>query len=173
MYYVEFVKLSKEQIYFIILNTALKLDSDKGHLRWTLTELARISCISRSLIYYYFGSSKILILTTAIEMISDDVIGLSRNKFKNELGFSVLKVKELFTDNPHLIYFYMKWKNTSSELGQLIRRQEFKFKEKIKNSFPHLDERKQELIYLLVIGALFSNELNQCSFKQVLSEMQL
>jgi len=46
--------LTKDDTFWKVLNTAIILDFNRGHLRWSMSELSRSSGITRSLIYYYF-----------------------------------------------------------------------------------------------------------------------
>ena len=50
--------LSKDETFWSVLYSAIELDFKRGHLRGTMSELSRMSNVTRSLIYYYFGKSK-------------------------------------------------------------------------------------------------------------------
>lgn len=60
---------TKEEVYFLVCNAILKLEVSKGHLKWTISEVSRISKITRSLIYYYFGKEKKVIFTESFRHI--------------------------------------------------------------------------------------------------------
>ena len=49
---------NKDETYLKILQTVLRLEFQKGHLKWSISEISRISGVTRSLIYYYFGQKK-------------------------------------------------------------------------------------------------------------------
>ena len=52
----------KDETYWKILDAVIALEIRRGHQKWTISELSRLSGITRTLIYYYFGKSKLEIL---------------------------------------------------------------------------------------------------------------
>src|SRR6187401_2386822 len=65
----------KDRVYWRILNAAILLDIRWGHLKWSITQLAASAKVTRSLIYYYFGRSKIDILLHAVKLIGLEFAG--------------------------------------------------------------------------------------------------
>ncbi len=66
---------SKEKNFWDILDAAVTLDVQKGHLKWSITDVAKNSGHSRTLVYYYFGKSKENILKEAINFFNRFVLG--------------------------------------------------------------------------------------------------
>lgn len=116
---------SKDQTYWSILNAAIALDIQKGHLNWTMSELARKSGIKRTLIYYYFGKEKIDILLEACHLFGKIYAGTSDSQkkfFQNNDFFEGLKyTKEILKECPALPVFYFTNRNQDNELSRLIK----------------------------------------------------
>src|SRR4051812_22858182 len=117
--------IGKDQTYWTILNAAIQLDFKKGHQKWTMSELARTTEITRSLIYYYFGKSRLDILNEAVRLVGEEFFGLSDSKIKlwakGEIAESVLFTRREIEKSPNLGTFYLIHRNRTSEIGESIR----------------------------------------------------
>lgn len=153
-------KPSKDKNFWKVLSAALELDVKKGHLKWTLSDLSRKSKITRSLIYYYFGRSKLDILKAAIKVIGDDVVGLTeeRNRLWMEGKFedSLWEARNVFENAPFIPSFIMEHRDRENEVGVELRALEKGFLKKIQDFFPHLSEAQVKAIYSIYWGLIFS-----------------
>ncbi len=92
-----------------ILDAVVRLEVIKGHLRWKMADLSRLSGVQRTLIYYYFGKSKEAILNEAMKTIGDEFFGLSQERLEmwkqGRIKESILKSRESFKQAPHVPLF--------------------------------------------------------------------
>ncbi len=144
---------SKEEIYFAVCNAILKMEIAKGHLKWTLTDVSRESKITRTLIYYYFGKEKKVILDVAYKFAISHFFNLDRAKFRplpERLSMVLRDLKNM----PYLMMLFYKAKGEDSEFGHLIRKKETEFLKVLAKEFPHLTEAQVLEVYLLELGAM-------------------
>ena len=148
-------KNSKDKVYWSILNSAIELDIKKGHLKWTLSDLSRKSDITRSLIYYYFGKGKKNILTEAIKIIGEEIIGLNEERMKlwetGQLVESMKKARELNDKAPYIPLFILENQNKQNDIGETLREIQNNFIKKLKHFFPGLSDGQISGIYLSLI----------------------
>lgn len=148
-------KTSKEEVYWKVLNAVLELDFRKGHQKWTLSDLSRKSGVTRSLIYYYFGRSKIGLLREAVALIGSDFMGMRPERLKlwqdGKISESVLISRKLLVKSPHLGAFYMSHRNRDGEIGDSLRELEKKYIGKLVEYMPNRD---RDLAYA-IMGLFF------------------
>ena len=154
----------KDKVYWRILNAAILLDIRWGHLKWSITQLSTSAKVTRSLIYYYFGRSKIDILIHAVKLIGMEFAGGTekRHSFWAEGKFadSFIASRNMIAQTPALIPFYDINRDRDSEIGELIRSHEKTFRQKIKRYFPDLTDEDTNSVHALFVGIVFSNQLN-------------
>jgi AcrR family transcriptional regulator len=146
---------SKDETYFKILNTVLRLDVQKGHLKWTISDLSRHSGITRSLIYYYFGRQKQQIIEEAISFLTENVFSINKDPKQDlELSARFLRTLAIIKQNPFLyIFFYLRRIQSDENSKQLIQLEENYFK-KLKREFPSLSRDQILLIYIIELGII-------------------
>lgn len=149
-------KESKEEIYKAVLNAAVELEIQLGHLKWTYSLLARRSKISRSLIYYYFGKSKINILKEATLLFGQELSGVVDDRMKfwaeGKIENGLLKTRELFKVYPYLVPFYFLYRSKDNEIGELIRKYENEGHKKRKKFFPNHSDSELKALYAFHLG---------------------
>lgn len=144
---------SKEDVYFAVCNSILKMEVEKGHLKWTLSEISRESGITRSLIYYYFGKEKQKALEEASKFILSQFFNIERTKtmgIRERLRQVLLDVKKM----PYLFVFYFLEKNNGGEIGHMIKEAERLLMANMTKEFPTLSETQILEIYLKELGAI-------------------
>ena len=119
----EFTK--KELVFFKICDSVLYHEVTKGHLKWSLSDVSKEANVTRSLIYYYLGKEKEVILHEAILFMLDLFFNTSgenklgiRERMKNVL----IQMREM----PHLFMYYISERTKDTEYGNLIRETEQK-----------------------------------------------
>lgn len=144
---------SKEDVYFAVCNAILKMEVEKGHLKWTLSEISRESGITRSLIYYYFGKEKPKALEEATKFIISQFFNIERTKsmgIRERLRQVLKDVRKM----PYLFVFYFLEKNNGGEIGELIKGAEKLLLVAMKKEFPDLSDIEILEIYLKELGAI-------------------
>jgi Bacterial regulatory proteins, tetR family len=124
------LKNEKDEKYWKILNSCIRLELRHGHLKWTMAALHRESKVSRPLIYYYFGRSKKNIILEACHYFGVLLSGTDQLKMKlydeNQVAKALLESKELLIKSPDLVSFYFMHRHSKNEIGELIRSYERK-----------------------------------------------
>lgn len=162
----------KNEIYWKILNAAIALDIKKGHLKWSITDIAAISKISRTLIYYYFGKSKENILLEAIKLFGQELSGHTVARTESwatgDLASTFCASRKLLAQVPCIRIFYFLRRDESTLLGNAILDFEKSFKQKIATFFPMLSADEVEGMFALFLGIVWAPELSDTAvFKSV------
>jgi hypothetical protein len=153
----------KDRLYQDVLNSAIELDIKKGHLKWTYSELSRVSKVTRSLIYYYFGKSKVNILLEACHFFGRELSGNSEVKLQDwkegRPHEGIIKSKQMLKKLKMIIPFYFLYRDADNEIGELIRHYERMGIRKRRNFYPNLPEDQIEALYALQLGLSFCPHL--------------
>lgn len=155
---------SKHSTHWKVLRAAIELDSSKGHLLWTMSDLSRKSGVTRSLIYYYFGRQKKDILLEAVRFIGKELFGLSDERLElwknNQIDQSVTASRKLFQKYHFLYAFYFCQRAKDSLIGKEIRNLEAKHLNKIKSRFPDFSTEECQVVSSLFLGFVLSPEIS-------------
>ena len=149
-------ELTKEEKIFFISIEVLKLEARFGHMKWKVTELVKNTKVSRTLIYRYFGSNKMQILTEAFKIFIYDFYGL--NQKPQELSFleRLTQARDLISKNPELILFYQKTRSSDNFLKEEIIKIEKLYQKKLLKLFPELDDKSSKLLHAFIHGLVNS-----------------
>ena len=154
---------SKDKNYWTLLNNAIELDIKKGHLKWTLSDLSRKSDITRSLIYYYFGKDKQIILKEAIKLIGEKFIGLTEERYKmweeGRLAESLMEARSFYEKAPYLPIFILINRPKENMIGESMRGLEKDFQNKLKLFYPNSKEYQITSIFAIYWGIVFSPKI--------------
>ncbi len=152
-------KSRKDEAYWNILSAAIELETKKGFLKWTITELSRKSGVTRSLIYYYFGRSKMNILEEAVKLIGEEFIGLSERRIQmwksGEFYQSVVEAYNMANRAPYLCNFYLSYRDRPNEIGERLRDLEGQLLRRIHHFLPTLEETQVRAIASIYFGLVF------------------
>lgn len=159
-----------------ILDAVVRLEVVKGHLRWKMSELSRLSGVQRTLIYYYFGKSKEAILQAALKTIGDDFFGLSAERIKmwkeGRIKDSILRTRELFVRAPHVAEFFFHWRHQTSEVQKELKHLEKRYIAKIKEVFPNVPKADAEAVFTIFFGLVLVPELDEAVLDRVIKGMK-
>jgi len=166
----------KDANYLKILDAVVRLEVLRGHLRWKMAELSRLSGVQRTLVYYYFGKSKEAILKEALKTIGDDFFGLSPDRIamwkEGRMKESILKTRERFKLAPHVPQFFFHWRHQPSEVQAGLKQLEKRFREKVKAQFPQIGKDDEEAVYAIFFGLVLVPDLREEVLDRVLSAMR-
>lgn len=146
-------KPKQDEIFYSICHTVLKLEVGKGHLKWTVSDVSRESGVTRSLIYYYFGKEKEVILEEAYRYMLDTIFNLKREDsmgIKDRMKLTLQRLQEM----PYLFVLYYLKKNSDSPIGDLIRKAEQSLLDRFKADYPEMGEDEILKIFLLELGCI-------------------
>ncbi len=166
------VQKSKDENYWTIFEAVIRLDFQKGPMAWKISDIARASKISRTLIYYYFGNSKDHIMQTAIEFLGEEYFGLSEARKAlwqdGKILESLLETREMCQRAPYIHFFYMTRRNLDSAVGEKLREFESRFRQKISQFFPKSDSDEVEALAAVFFGLVASPHLNEKGMKSAI-----
>lgn len=133
--------------------TILRLEVNKGHLKWSISDVARFSKISRPLIYYHFGNDKKELLTGAWNNMLKTIFALEESQ---KLGVKkrISLVVERINKSPYLFVLFFLEKRSNSEIGSLIRDHEQHLFEVLKSHYPHMHKDDILKTYLMQLGVV-------------------
>lgn len=167
---------SKEEVYKAVLNSAVELDIQLGHLKWTYTLLAKKSGISRTLIYYYFGKEKINILKEACLLFGEELAGIGEERMtawkEGRIDIGLNKTRSLFKDYPYLVPFYYLYRTQENEIGELIKRYENEGYKKRKKFFPEMSDQELRIMFSLHMGLATFPNLNEADVEHACSMLK-
>lgn len=139
-----------------ILGTVVALEVNKGHLRWTIAEIARRTKVSRALVYYHFGKTKGEILDRCLETVIGEYFALGNERakwiFEGRVAESLAITRKMFLDNPSLVLFYMRWRTQPSPWQKKFREVDKRYQAKLKAAFPHLSDSQVLIVHGLYHG---------------------
>lgn len=170
-------KITKEEIYWKVLNAVLNLDFKKGHQKWTISEVSRMSGVGRPLIYYYFGRSKISLLLEAVRLIGEELMGLNENRLKfwesGAIAQSVITSRNILQKTPILGSFYLAHRFKESEIGAALRQLEKEYFKKMKIFFPKASSSELEALFGLFLGLVLAPSISDQAVEQAVQYLRL
>ncbi|MBS1961866.1 MAG: TetR/AcrR family transcriptional regulator [Bdellovibrionales bacterium] len=153
-------KPDKERIFREIVAGAIALDLKCGHLKWSVARLARRSGVSRPLIYYYFGKSKIRILLEATKIFGGELAGFTERKTNfwetGRIDLALAESRKLLQEIPGVAAWYYLQRDGETEVGESIRKIEADHVKKIQKYLPEAGEAGARAIFALFFGVSFS-----------------
>jgi AcrR family transcriptional regulator len=167
---------SRDATFWKVLNAALELDFRRGHTKWTMSELSRKSGITRSLIYYHFGRSKMGILEQAVGVIGEEIVGITPERlelWKNGDWLASVRVARAVSEQaPYLANFYLMHRERPTELGASIRKVESGYFKKLETFFPQMGQPALRAIFALFFGLTFAPHVTDEAIQVAISALK-
>lgn len=145
---------SKEDVFFEICNAVLKLEVQKGHLCWKISDVARVSGVTRSLIYYYFGKEKEVILSEAWKFMLQLFFENSGDQPESGIINRMQNILKYVEKMPYLMVLFYLEKGKDTEFAQQIRKCEESLFEKLAIEYPQKTKNEIEQIYMMELGSI-------------------
>lgn len=163
----------KENEKLQILKSVLELEVKKGHLKWTMSELARKSKVTRTLIYYHFGNTKTEIVKYALEIMGEEFFSVSESGsvFLNEIDLekSLRKTREKLQKNAYVLTFYYFWRYSDSPIRGYLEQMELKFQKRLGKALPQYTKKEIIAIHTVMFGIVVAPFLSDnVSFQKIL-----
>ena len=129
-----------------------KLENNKGHLRWKVTDLVRAAGVSRTLVYRYFGGSKEEIMTGALRVFTNDFYGFTGQGKALSFPRRIERARAQVFKYPEAILFYQTWRSRESELREEFIRIENKFRRDLRKLFSKCTDSQILLLHTCIHG---------------------
>lgn len=153
---------SKSATKYQIAICTIVLDINSGHLKWQIAELARKAGVSRTIIYRYFGGSKIEILRKSIHIFYEHNYNLEDYSTLDQLPAFIIKVQQTMCHYPDVNRFYLKWRFLEAPLKAEFLAIEDTFYRKLKKLFPACPDQQilaiQLCIYAMTTAPFLSSK---------------
>jgi AcrR family transcriptional regulator len=166
----------KDEIFSAVFEAVIRMDVTKGHMKWTISEIARASKISRTLIYYYFGKSKENIMNTALDYLGKEYFGLSDERLalwkSGNLTESVIRSRNLCLNAPHILSFYLLRRTSTSPIGEILRDYEKKYRSKMDLFFPHATKAHLDALGAVLLGLVIAPDVDEAAIHKALGVAQ-
>ncbi|PIP89942.1 MAG: hypothetical protein COW01_00525 [Bdellovibrionales bacterium CG12_big_fil_rev_8_21_14_0_65_38_15] len=153
------VQESKEDIHYKILGSVTKLEVNKGHLLWTISQVATDSGVSRTLIYYYYGKEKEKLLSEAMKYMVQTVFnleGLDPIMPRERIKLVLQQLNQM----PYLLVLFYLNRRADNEIGQIIKDAEESLFSLLKKLSPGLTKESFMMIYLLELGCALHGDVD-------------
>lgn len=147
------------EVHYKILNAVTKLEVSKGHLNWRISEVAKEANVTRSLIYYYLGKDKEIILKEAVKFMLEKIFNLFEDEpvqVRQRIKVALKELKQM----PYLIVLFYFNRNQDNEIGKIIKDAEIRLFELFKKIYPTLQEFDILKLYLLELGSVIYGDLS-------------
>lgn len=158
-----------------IINTVFRFEISKGHLKWRVTEVARYSGVSRTLIYYHFGKTKKDIFDRCLDIIMNDFYGLSEERDRlaraGKLFECVKAGYDIFHRSPEFMVFYFYWRFKKSPIQERLIQIEKAYQNRLKYFFPHLKPHQVSAAHAAIQGIITAPFLNKNDFEFAIKQI--
>ncbi len=161
---------SKEDIHYKILASVTKLEVNKGHLVWTMSQVANDSGVSRTLIYYYYGKEKEKLLSEAMKFMVQTVFNLEGLEPVMPRDRIKLVLKQL-NQMPYLLVLFYLNRRADNDIGQIIREAEESLYLLLKKLSPELTKESFMMIYLLELGCALHGDVEHEMIDRLFSQL--
>lgn len=147
---------AKEVDFDKILSAIIDLEIKKGSLRWSVSDVARRSGVTRTLIYYYFGKDKKHMLVQSVDYYVTLFFGFRLERAekikKGEFADLIWTARKRLAEKPTFLQFYTKHRTEKTELSALFDRAESDYLKNLEESLPKKKKHWARLIWALVFG---------------------
>lgn len=162
--------MKKDQVRQKILQSVLNFEVTKGHLKWRVADIARVTNVRRALIYYHFGQSKEEILNNSLMAMAEDYFALDSKRSKmvqeGRIAESLTMTRQILLKNPSLAVLYQRGRTTPSPLRDKFMEIEARYQEKIRKALPSLSEAEAVFLHALFHGILTAPFITDKAFKE-------
>ena len=145
-----------------VLNQVLSLEVSKGHLKWKVSDLARMTGMSRPLIYYHLGNTKRAILENSMDLLAQEFYGLGGKRAgtgemsHRNLVDALIEAQAFLAEVPLLVVFYSKCRAGNSPLHKKFVEIEKRFQQKLARQFQNFNKIQIIALYSIIHGVVTS-----------------
>lgn len=147
----------KEEVFFRICNSVLKKEVEKGHLQWTISDVARDADVTRSLVYYYFGKEKEKVFTEAWKYMVSMFFNFSEEGRTLPINQRMFNILNSMKRMPYLFILFFLQKANKTEIGGEIAKAEEQLMAVFQAEYPSYSRTEILRLYLLELGAIAFN----------------
>ena len=147
---------SKEDYIENIMEAVIELEMTKGHLKWRMSDLSRLSGVTRSLLYYYFGKNKKNIFKESVNFYIGQFLDFRLERAerirKGEIVELISVARTKLRKNPYVLQFYAKHRLEETEVSVLFEKAEKNYFESLRETLPVRWRPLARMMWALVFG---------------------
>lgn len=147
----------KEEVFFRICNSVLKKEIEKGHLQWTISDVARDAEVTRSLVYYYFGKEKEKVFKEAWKYMISIFFQFSDISNSPPINIRMYNILQSMKKMPYLFILFFLQKSSNSEIAKEIAKAEAELLKTFQREYPSYTKTQILRLYLLELGSIAYN----------------
>ena len=160
---------SKEDYIENIMEAVIELEMTKGHLKWRMSDLSRLSGVTRSLLYYYFGKNKKNIFKESVNFyigkFLDFRVDRAEKIRKGEIVELISLARTRLRKNPYFLQFYAKHRLEETEVSALFQKAENQYFENLRETLPARWRSLARILWALVFGLAVQPSLSEEELK--------
>lgn len=161
---------SKEEDFESVMEAVIELEMTKGHLKWRMSDLARKSGVTRSLLYYYFGKSTHSIFKEAVNFYIGQFLEFRQERAEKIRQGQVIDLissaRKRLRKNPYFLQFYAKHRlEETPEISTLFQKAEHKYFENLRDSLPTRWRPLARVLWALIFGLAIQPSLSEAELK--------
>lgn len=168
--------MSELAIKLKIIEIVIRLDTEKGHLKWSITQVSKLAKVSRSLVYYHFGKTKNDILLECLSSVLTEFYGLTDERMslaKASLSDSLKKTHAIYMRNPSFAIFFQKWRNKPSKIRDKYIEIEELYDKKLSVLFPRANPHQRKAIHAFFHGLVTAPYVDEKTIDECLGLLKL
>jgi AcrR family transcriptional regulator len=159
-----------------IMEAVIELEMTKGHLKWRMADLSRLSGVTRSLLYYYFGKNTKSIFKEAVHyyigQFLDFRIERAEKVRKGEIIELISVARKKLRKNPYFLQFYAKHRLEETDVSHLFQKAENHYFENLKETLPVRWRPLARILWALVFGLAIQPNLSDAELKSAEAVMR-
>ena len=156
-----------------IIETVFALEVQAGHLKWSVSQIARVAGISRSLVYYHFGKTKKDIVLECLEQIACEFYGLTDERKALSQVESLKLSHRMYKNNPAYATFYQKWRHRPSAIRDKYLDLEKRYDEKLAKAYPLASSAQRDALHGFFHGIVTAPFLNEKAIVEAIKLLKL
>jgi hypothetical protein len=168
--------MAKEANTMSLVYSVIDFETSHGHLRWKISDLARRAKVSRALVYYHLGRTKIDILGKSVRIIGELYCGLSVERIellkRGEVLECIRQSRKVLARSPASLVFYLNWRTRQgSPFQKVLIEFENRYQAKLLETFPNLSKTEATALQSFLHGLTTSPVLTEDSLRTAVDWM--
>ncbi len=158
-------KDSKDQYIERIMEAIIELEITKGHLKWRMSDLSRVSGVTRSLLYYYFGQNKEHLLKQAVQYYTSEFLDFRLERYekirRGEIVDLIAISRKRLRKSPYLLQFYAKHRLEKTSVSAVFDQAEKAYFENLRATLPTRWRPFARILWAFVFGLAMQPNLTE------------
>jgi AcrR family transcriptional regulator len=156
-----------------IVETVFTFESSKGHLRWSVINVAKAAKVSRSLVYYHFGQTKEEVLLGCLVELVEEFYGLTMERQQMALVESLILTHRMYRQIPAYAIFFQKWRHAPSKIQEIFLDTEARYERKLATALKKATPAQIKAVHAIFHGLVTAAYLDEKSLRVAVDILRL